>query len=161
MCSGWSLNQCIVSEKVFSLLPLLYFGSTSTLVIFTQTYKSLNVQYSKCGVLSGQLSYVCHVLYASPEGWWPNVHLFNICHFEISQLAKSESLLREANLAWGCKSSQLHAEDRMSFLIMEMDREKISNLYRYGERCVWLKVCPPCRFPSPLNVEMQKGSQNI
>lgn len=69
------------------------------------------------------------VMYVSREGWWPNVHLINICHFEISQLAESESLQREANLAWGRKSSQLHTEDRMSFLIMEMDREKISNFY--------------------------------
>lgn len=71
-------------------------------------------------------------MYVSHERWWPNVHLINICHYEISQLAESESLLWEANLAWGRKSSQLHAEDRMSFLIMEMDREKISNFY--GQR---------------------------
>lgn len=67
------------------------------------------------------------VMYVANVRWWPNVHLINICHFEISQMTISESLLRAANLAWGCKSSQLHAEDRMSFLIIEMDREKISN----------------------------------
>lgn len=72
----------------------------------------------------------------SHGGWWPNVHLINICHFGLSQLAESESWQGEANLAWGRKSSQLHAEDRMSFLIMEMDREKISNFY-----WEWKDVC--------------------
>lgn len=51
-------------------------------------------------------------------------------------MAESESLLREASLAWGCKSSQLHAEDRMSILIMEMDREAISNFYGWGKMYV-------------------------
>lgn len=75
-------------------------------------------------------------MYVSRGGWRPNVHLINICHCEISQLAESESLQREAKLACERKSSQLHAEDRMSFLIMEMDGEKISNFYEE-----WKDVC--------------------
>lgn len=39
-----------------------------------------------------------------------------------------------ANLARRRKSSQLRAEDRMSFLIMEMDEERISNFYGAGKK---------------------------
>lgn len=65
-----------------------------------------------------------------------DVHSINICHFEISQVVEWELLQTEADLARGRKSSQLHTEDRMSFLIMETDGGNISHFLWEGERCV-------------------------
>lgn len=105
--------------------------SASTPVILMLSNKPRDAQQvCRPIVLSRQFSYVCHVCVS----WKMMAQCTFNQHLPLwnKPTGQSESLLWEANLAWGRKSSQLHAEDRMSFLIMEMDREKISNFY--GQR---------------------------
>lgn len=100
------------------------------------THRPLHV---KCGHLCPFKAIIVCLSCTSRKGWRPDVHLINICCSEISQLAEWESLAREANLACGCKSSQLNAEDRMSFLITEMVREKKDFKFR-KKTCDWESV---------------------
>lgn len=108
------------------------------------------------------LSFIARLSCTSCEGWRPSVHLINICCFEISQLAKWESLARKANLARGCKSSQLNGEDRMSFLITETvgERKKKKFIKKKKRKTKFICISLDCTWKNKIYNIRREGDSS-